>query len=164
MDADARASQLLDQVEEVDVSTSWLLEDLHLHLSDDRVVGWVCEVPGDLIAALDRFEGVGPRGQYAREPWYAMAEDRMGVVYQHLHATPADAPRSVDPARPPFTIFTDTKGWFVSDWMGEGGEDLSDLLTGPEPVPMGTVVAQVVDTMSAIDASSKKIVDIIIDM
>jgi hypothetical protein len=35
--ADARASHLLDQVKEVQVPTSWLLEDLHLHLSDDLV-------------------------------------------------------------------------------------------------------------------------------
>ena len=35
---------------------------------------------------------------------------------------------------------------FVSDWMGEGGEDLSDLLTGPETPRAGDIVAQVVGT------------------
>lgn len=35
--ADARASHLLDQVKEVHVPASWLLEDLHLHLPDDLV-------------------------------------------------------------------------------------------------------------------------------
>lgn len=35
---------------------------------------------------------------------------------------------------------------FVADWMGEGGEDLSDLLTGPEPKPQGDIVAQIVGT------------------
>ena len=35
--ADTRASHLIDQVKEVHVSASWLLEDLHLHLSDDLV-------------------------------------------------------------------------------------------------------------------------------
>ena len=35
--ADARASHLLDQVKEVHVPASWLLKDLHLHLSDDLV-------------------------------------------------------------------------------------------------------------------------------
>jgi len=39
--ADPRASHLLDQVKEVHVPASWLLEDLHLHLSDDLVA-----VPG----------------------------------------------------------------------------------------------------------------------
>ena len=36
--ADARASHLLDQVKEVHIPASWLVEDLHLHLSDDLVV------------------------------------------------------------------------------------------------------------------------------
>jgi hypothetical protein len=36
--ADARASHFLDQVKEVHIPASWLLEDLHLHLSDDPVV------------------------------------------------------------------------------------------------------------------------------
>ena len=35
---------------------------------------------------------------------------------------------------------------FVSDWMSEGGEDLSDLLQGPPPPPAGNVVAQIVGT------------------
>ena len=35
--ADTRASHLLDQVKEVHVPASWLLEDLHLHLSNDLV-------------------------------------------------------------------------------------------------------------------------------
>jgi len=34
---DACASHLFDQVKEVHVSESWLLEDLHLHLSYDLV-------------------------------------------------------------------------------------------------------------------------------
>jgi hypothetical protein len=39
--ANARASHLLNQVKEVHVPTSWLLKDLHLHLSNDLVA-----VPG----------------------------------------------------------------------------------------------------------------------
>lgn len=35
---------------------------------------------------------------------------------------------------------------FANDWMGEGGEDLSALLTGPAPPSSGDVVAQVVGT------------------
>ena len=35
---------------------------------------------------------------------------------------------------------------FVDDWMGEGGEDLSELLSGPAPASKGDVVAQIVGT------------------
>ena len=35
---------------------------------------------------------------------------------------------------------------FVSDWMGEGGEDLSALLTGPAPAADGPILAQVIGT------------------
>ena len=35
---------------------------------------------------------------------------------------------------------------FVADWMGEGGEDLSNLLTAPAPPAKGDVVAQLVGT------------------
>ena len=35
---------------------------------------------------------------------------------------------------------------FASDWMGEGGEDLSGLLTGAAPASQGQVVAQIVGT------------------
>lgn len=35
---------------------------------------------------------------------------------------------------------------FVSDWMSEQGEDLSALLTGPEPEWTGNVIAQVIGT------------------
>ncbi|MEO7602307.1 MAG: cardiolipin synthase [Sphingomicrobium sp.] len=35
---------------------------------------------------------------------------------------------------------------FVSDWMSEGGEDLSDLLNGPAPAKAGNVIAQIVGT------------------
>jgi cardiolipin synthase len=35
---------------------------------------------------------------------------------------------------------------FASDWMGEGGEDLSDLLRGPGPASEGGVIAQIVGT------------------
>ena len=46
--ADARASHLLDQVKEVHVPAPWLLEDLHLHLSDDLVA-----VPGVNISVRE---------------------------------------------------------------------------------------------------------------
>lgn len=35
---------------------------------------------------------------------------------------------------------------FASDWMSEGGEDLSDLLTAPRPPAAGKIVAQVIGT------------------
>jgi cardiolipin synthase len=35
---------------------------------------------------------------------------------------------------------------FISDWMGERGEDLSALLTGPAPAAEGPVIAQVIGT------------------
>lgn len=35
---------------------------------------------------------------------------------------------------------------FVSDWMSEHGEDLSDLLRGPAPAKKGTIIAQVIGT------------------
>ncbi|MGH6729292.1 MAG: phospholipase D-like domain-containing protein, partial [Sphingomicrobium sp.] len=35
---------------------------------------------------------------------------------------------------------------FVSDWMSEGGEDLSALLTGRAPSKAGTIIAQVIGT------------------
>ncbi len=35
---------------------------------------------------------------------------------------------------------------FVSDWMSEGGEDLSSLLKGPAPAKAGNVIAQIVGT------------------
>lgn len=35
---------------------------------------------------------------------------------------------------------------FVSDWMSEGGEDLSDLLKGPAPARAGNVIGQIVGT------------------
>jgi cardiolipin synthase len=35
---------------------------------------------------------------------------------------------------------------FVSDWLGEGGDDISALLTAPVPAGSGTVVAQVLGT------------------
>jgi len=35
---------------------------------------------------------------------------------------------------------------FVSDWMSEGGEDLSGLLTGPAPKKKGKAIAQVIGT------------------
>ena len=35
---------------------------------------------------------------------------------------------------------------FASDWMGEGGEDLGQLLTGPEPASEGDMLAQIVGT------------------
>jgi cardiolipin synthase len=35
---------------------------------------------------------------------------------------------------------------FVSDWLGEGGEDISRLLTEPLPASCGTVIAQVLGT------------------
>jgi cardiolipin synthase len=35
---------------------------------------------------------------------------------------------------------------FVSDWIAEGGEDISSLLTGPLPGPSGTILAQVLGT------------------
>ena len=35
---------------------------------------------------------------------------------------------------------------FVSDWMSEGGEDLSGLLKGPAPTKAGNVTAQIVGT------------------
>ena len=35
---------------------------------------------------------------------------------------------------------------FVSDWMGEGGDDLSHLLTEPPPAGNGKIVAQVLGT------------------
>ena len=35
---------------------------------------------------------------------------------------------------------------FVSDWMSEGGEDLSGLLKGPAPAKAGSVIGQIVGT------------------
>ncbi|MEO7410307.1 MAG: cardiolipin synthase [Sphingomicrobium sp.] len=35
---------------------------------------------------------------------------------------------------------------FISDWMGEGGEDLSSMLTGPAPAADGPILAQVIGT------------------
>lgn len=35
---------------------------------------------------------------------------------------------------------------FAADWMGEGGEDLSGLLTGPAPTSKGSIVAQIAGT------------------
>ena len=43
--ADARASHLRDQVKEVHVPASWLLEDLHLHLSNDLAAMPDVDVP-----------------------------------------------------------------------------------------------------------------------
>jgi len=39
---------------------------LALESDAGRVVGWVCDVPDDLVPALDRFEGLSPIGLYVR--------------------------------------------------------------------------------------------------
>jgi cardiolipin synthase len=39
---------------------------------------------------------------------------------------------------------------FAADWMSEGGEDLSELLTAPPPPKAGTIIAQIIGTGPAL--------------
>jgi len=76
--ADARATHLLDQVEEVHVSASRLFEDLHLHLSDDPIA-----VPG-MNVPIPEPGGTKPK------PLDVVCAVRPGLMEEVVHAEAAD--------------------------------------------------------------------------